>query len=205
MPGPKAPEEERKEQILGAAQRVAAVETLAGLTIRRVAQAAELSVGLVLFHFKSKERLLMSLLERLLEQTLSETAAAAKEAAREPEPRQALRKLLRNEIERLPKERERVELFFDFWVMGTRQPEIRGRVRASLERYRDLVVEVTGPLLESEPGPFGRMTPAGMAAVVVSFIEGCALQAVIDPANFDVAAYLENVDALLDAIRSPAF
>lgn len=202
MPGPKAPEEERKEQILEAAQRVAAAETLAGLTIRRVAEAAGLSVGLVLFHFKSKERLLMSLLDRVLEETLAEMESS-REAARDPVPREMLRNLLRREIERLPAERERVELFYDYWVMGTRQPEIRSRVRASLERYRRLVAEVTGHMVASEPEAFGGMTAEGLAAIMVSFIEGCALQAVIDPASFDVAAYMENVDALIDSIRSP--
>jgi len=202
VPGPKAPEEERKEQILEAAQRVAAAETLAGLTIRRVAEAAGLSVGLVLFHFKSKERLLMSLLDRVLEETLAEMESS-REAARDPVPREMLRNLLRREIERLPAERERVELFYDYWVMGTRQPEIRARVRASLERYRRLVAEVTGHMVASEPGAFGGMTAEGLAAIMVSFIEGCALQAVIDPASFDVAAYMENVDALIDSIRSP--
>lgn len=203
MPGPKAPQEERREQILAAAGRVAANETLAGLTIRRVAEAAELSVGLVLFHFGSKDGLLLAMLDRLLEQTLRETEAA-KEAARDPSPRETLRKLLRREIERLPRERERVELFFDFWVMGTRQPEIRARVRASLERYRNLVTDVTGPLLSREPNAFGGMTAEGMAALAVSFIEGGALQAVIDPAHFDVAAYLTAVDVMLDTIAGPA-
>ena len=61
-------------------------------------------------------------------------------------------------LERLPAERERVELFSDFWVMRTRQPEIRTRVRAALERYRRLVAEVTGPMIAAEPATFGRIS-----------------------------------------------
>lgn len=199
MPGSKAPEEERRNQILGAAQEVASRETLGGLTIRGVAEAAGLSVGLVHFHFKSRELLLMALLDRLLEQTLAESVEAI-EAAADPSPRETIRKLLQREIGGLPGKRDRVELFFDFWVMGTRHPEIRSRVRASLERYRRLIGEITTPLVLSRDTAFGGMTPEGLAAVAVSFIEGCALQAVIDPASFDLAAYLESVDALLESV-----
>lgn len=199
MPGAKAPEEERREQILEAARTVAGRETLAGLTIRRVADEAGLSNGLVLFHFKSKELLLMALLERLLEQTVGESERALEECAH-PDPREAFRSYLRREIERLPRERERVELFFDYWVMGTRSPEIRSRVRGALERYRQRISALTASLLSTLPAPPGGMTSEGMAAVAVSFIEGCALQAVIDPARFDLELYLQNVDALLDRV-----
>lgn len=197
MPGPRAPEQERKQQILAAAERVAARETLAGLTIRSVGEEAGLSSGLVLFHFESKELLLMSLLERLLQQTLEGSVAAA-EASEDPVPREAFRSLLTREVQRVSADRERTELFFDYWVMGTCQPEIRQRLRASLERYRELIATFTAPLLERAPKELTRMTPHGFAAMAVSFIEGCALQAVIDPTAFDIEAYLANLEAWVD-------
>lgn len=138
----------------------------------------------------------MALLNRLLEQTLGEVTRGLQDAAG-PVPRAVFRRFLVREIERLQHERERVELFFDFWVMGTRHPEIRCRVRESLEHYRALIRGVTEEVLAREPEAFGRMSPEGMAAVAVSLIEGCALQAVIDPGGFDVELYLENVDSLL--------
>lgn len=199
MPGAKAPEEERREQILEAARRVAGTRTLGGMTIRRVAEAAGLSNGLVLFHFKSKELLLMALLDQLLEQTLHEVARGLEDAAG-PAPREVLRRFLLGEIERLQDERERVELFFDFWVMGTRHPEIRRRVRESLAHYRAMIREVAGEMLAPQPEAFDGMSPEGVAAVAVSLIEGCAIQAVIDPSGFHVGHYLENVDSLLSSV-----
>ncbi|HEY7461911.1 MAG TPA: TetR family transcriptional regulator, partial [Gemmatimonadota bacterium] len=69
MPGRKAPEADRKEQILNAALRTAARDGLEGLTIRNVAAEAELSSGLVLFHFNTKDALLTAALDVLLETT----------------------------------------------------------------------------------------------------------------------------------------
>lgn len=196
MPGLKAPEEERREQILEAARRVAASQTLRGLTIRRVAEEAGLSNGLVLFHFKSKQLLLMALLDRVLEQTLGGLAHGLHEVGG-PVPREVFRRLLVREIEQLQHERERVELFFDFWVMGTQHPEIRCRVRDSLEHYRALFREVTADLMARQPEAFCPMSPEGMAAVALSLVEGCAIQAVIDPARLDLDVYRANVEALL--------
>jgi AcrR family transcriptional regulator len=65
MPGQKAAEADRQEQILAAAMDVATRHGLEGLTIRRVASEAGLSHGLVRFRFKSKAELLATLLDRL--------------------------------------------------------------------------------------------------------------------------------------------
>src|SRR5690242_17197420 len=69
MPGRRAPEEERRAQILAAAFNVAAREGLARLTVRQVAAEARLSSGLVFFHFTSRDALLLALLDQLLAAT----------------------------------------------------------------------------------------------------------------------------------------
>ncbi|MEO6878982.1 MAG: TetR family transcriptional regulator, partial [Gemmatimonadaceae bacterium] len=69
MPGRKASEDSRRLQILRAAYDVGARRGLAGLTVRHVAAKADLSTGLVLFHFKAKEQLLIALLDFVLETT----------------------------------------------------------------------------------------------------------------------------------------
>jgi len=69
MPGRKASEQTRRDQIIRAAYDIAARRGLHGLTVRQVAAKAGLSSGLVLFHFKSKDRLIIALLDWLLETT----------------------------------------------------------------------------------------------------------------------------------------
>ena len=69
MPGRKASEETRREQIILAAHEVAARQGLNALTVRLVAAEAKLSTGLVFFHFTSRDQLLVALLDRLLATT----------------------------------------------------------------------------------------------------------------------------------------
>src|SRR5688500_10248469 len=99
MPGTKAPESARREQILRAAYEVAAREGLDGTTILQVAAAAQLSPGLVLFHFKSKRLLLLALLDWMLATTT--VLHVGSDIAALDSPVDRLIALLRQEMDRL--------------------------------------------------------------------------------------------------------
>ncbi|HET6762350.1 MAG TPA: TetR family transcriptional regulator, partial [Longimicrobiaceae bacterium] len=162
MPGQKAPEDERRDAILRAAFRVAARERLTGLTAQQVAAEAGVSKGLVFFHFRSKDGLLVALLDWLLEHTL---VAVADEAVRAlPTAQERLLSVIRRDVEALPRQRERVELFFDYWVMGTRHPTIRSSIRAALDRYRDAFRPLAQGMIEAEPERYARAGAEGLAA-----------------------------------------
>ena len=88
MPGTKAPESTRREQILRAAYEVAAREGLDGTTVLQVAAEAGLSPGLVLFHFKTKRQLLLALLDWLLATTT--VLHVGEDVARLPSPHDRL-------------------------------------------------------------------------------------------------------------------
>src|SRR5690606_3465902 len=113
MPGQKAGEAERREQILAAAYEIAATDGLDRLTVRRVAGEAGLSHGLVHFHFRTKAVLLLALLDWVLERT---PEYALPTVAPMDAPLDRLLALLRQEIARLTSDRRRVHLFFDFWL-----------------------------------------------------------------------------------------
>ena len=135
MPGTKAPEAHRREQILRAAYEVAAREGLDGTTLLRVAAAAQISPGLIPFHFGSKRRLLLSLLDWLLETTT--VLHVGPDITRLPTPTERLRALLRQEMARLSREPLRIRLTFDYWTAGVRDAEVRERMRVEFARYRE--------------------------------------------------------------------
>lgn len=202
MPGQKAPEDQRREEILRAAFTVAARERLTGLTVQQVAAEAGVSKGLVFFYFRSRDALLLALLDWLLDRTI--VAHVPEEALALPTPRERLVAVLRSEVQRLPKRWTRVELFFDYWVMGTRHPEVREKIRSALGRYREALRPLADEVVRAEPVRYRATTAEGLAAVATSFIEGCAVQAVMDPEGFDVSEYILTVDALVGDPLAPA-
>lgn len=202
MPGLHATEAVRRTQILRAAFHVAAERGLGALTVRDVAGKAGVSSGLVLFHFQSKERLVIALLDMLLETTTVLHVTPDVNAIASPLGR--LIALLRMEMHRLASEPQRIRLFFDFWAMGIRHPRIRSKMRRELARYRAAFRPIAEEVLSAERDRFPGVSPEGLAAVAVSFIKGCAVQSMIDPTRFDIEEYLAAAQGLVGQLAASA-
>lgn len=202
MPGHKASEDARRRQIVRAAYEIASRSGLAGLTVRRVATRAGLSTGLVIFHFTTKERLVVALLDYVLETTT--VLRVTDEIAAIPSPLDRLLALLKQEMNRLSSEPRRLRLFFDFWAKGLTQPAIRMKMQAELDRYRDALRPIAAEVLASERERFAGVTADGLAAVAVSVIKGCAVQSMIDPKNFDIDEFLAATNGLIGQLAPAA-
>jgi TetR/AcrR family transcriptional repressor of bet genes len=195
MPGKRASEAERREQILRGAFAVASREGIGSLTIRAVAAEAQVSHALVLFHFQRKERLVHALLDWLIEAT--SVLHVSDDIARFPRAVDRLHALLQQEMFRLSHQPRHVRLFFDYWALGARHEAIRTRISAELRRYRAAFRTIMAELLAAEPAAFPGASADGLAAVAVSWIHGCAVQVMIDPEHFDTDEYLAAVRGIV--------
>src|SRR6185295_4143271 len=156
MPGQKAAEATRREEILRAAHEVALRRGIDGLTLRAVAARARLSHGLVLFHFKRKDQLGLALLDRVLVNTVSLMIPA--EIGTIASPRERLQALFRYELRRLSEEPRRIRLLLEYWARGGHNAVIRGKIRVGLDRYRAAFRNIAEEALAKEPGRFGKAT-----------------------------------------------
>ena len=200
MRAKRVPEDVRREQILGAAFRVAGRDGIGGLTVRSVAAEAGVSHALVLFHFGRKERLIHELLDWVIARTT--VLHISEDIARFPHALDRLHALLQQEMTRLSRQPQHTRLFLEYWALGARHEEIRTRISAELERYRAAFREIMDELLLLEPVAFAGGTADGLAAVAVSWIQGCAVQAMVDPAHFDTDEYLASVRAMISRVRT---
>jgi TetR/AcrR family transcriptional repressor of bet genes len=182
MPGERASEDVRREQILQASFEVASREGIGGLTIRAVAAEAKLSHSLVVFYFQRKERLVLELLEWLIAATA--VLHVSDEIARIPGALDRLHAILQQELARLARQPKHTRLFFEYWARGTQDDAVRVRIAAELERYRAAFRPIMAELHLADPD--------AMAAVAVSWLQGCAVQGTIVP-DFDMPGYLAAV------------
>lgn len=183
MPGERASEDVRREQILQASFEVASREGIGGLTIRAVAAEARLSHSLVVFYFQRKERLVLELLEWLIAATA--VLHVPDEVARIPGALDRLHALLEHELARLLGQPKHTRLFFEYWARGTQDGAVRARIAAELERYRAAFRPIMAELHPADPD--------GTAAVAVSWLHGCVVQGLIAPERFDMDGYLAAV------------
>ena len=188
-------EEERREQIRKAAFEVASRDGISGLTVRAVAAEAKVSHALVLFHFGRKGGLVRELLEWLI--TDSAVLHISDDVARFPHARDRLHALLEQEMARLSNRPRRTRLFLEYWALGARHGDIRDRISAELERYREAFRAIMEELISAEPVTYASATADGMAAVAVSWIHGCAVQALVDPGHFQTDQYLAAVRTMI--------
>lgn len=210
MPGEKAPEEYRRKDILRAAYDVAARHGVEALTVRAVAARAGVSHGTVLFHFSRRDALVTSLLDSVLNATT--VLRIPEELERLARPTDRMRLLLRTEMERLSGDPRQFRLFLEYWAMGVRSAVIRRRVSEALERYRSAFRAIGQAIAYEEaisrrPGSSARQDVApeaqdDVAAVAVSLIHGCALQALIDPKGFSVQQHFDTAARMLEGFRS---
>jgi TetR/AcrR family transcriptional repressor of bet genes len=202
MPGQRATEATRREQILKAAYDVALRRGIDGLTVRAVASRARLSHGLVLFHFKRKDQLGLALLDRVIATTLS--LMVPEEVSPTASPRERLQALLRQEIQRLSADPRRLRLLLEYWARGAHNAVIRQKIGAGLDRYRSDFRSIAEEVLRTGTGPIGGVTPVGLAAAVVSLIIGYPVQSTIDPDHFDVNEYLATAQGVLGQLARAA-
>ncbi len=189
------PEEARRQQILEAAFHVACRETIGRLTVRAVAAEAGVSHALVLFHFGRKQRLVHDLLGWVLDST--SVLRISEDIARFPHARDRLNALLEQEMSRQSHQPEYTRLFLEYWVLGAHHEEIKTRIGAELERYREAFRAIMEELLEADPLLLPGVTADGMAAVAVSWIQGCAVQALVAPGRFDTDDYMAAMRGMI--------
>jgi TetR/AcrR family transcriptional regulator, transcriptional repressor of bet genes len=189
------PEEARREQILAAAFEVARRAGIGRLTVRAVAAEADVSHALVLFHFGRKTRLVHELLDWVLEST--SVLRISEDIARFPHARDRFHALLEQEVTRQSHQPEYTRLFLEYWALGAHHEEIRTRIAAELERYREAFRAIMEDLLMADPLLLPGATADGLAAVAVSWIQGCAVQALVAPGQFDTDDYLAALRGMI--------
>jgi AcrR family transcriptional regulator len=195
MPGQKATEATRREEILRAAHQVALRRGIDGLTLRAVAARARLSHGSVLFHFKRKDQLGLALLDRILSTTVPPGILDAIEAG--PDPRERLLALFRQEMARLAAEPRPIRLLLEYWSRGAHNAVIRKKMLTALEGYRAGFRRLAEEAFGGHREMSGAATPAGIATAAVSLILGYSVQAMIDPEQVDEAGYLAAAQGIL--------
>jgi AcrR family transcriptional regulator len=200
MPGKKESEELRREQIIQAAFQVATREGLEQLTVRLVAAEAGLSTGLVFFHFKSKEALLLALLDWLLDSLFENW-----EISESLSPAERLLTSLQFDLQDLHQYEQasaRLELFFAYWSIAIHDPAVNERIQQAMERTRQVLLLTAQAVIASDPDHFRQVTAEGLVTVMLALVQGSAMQSILSDQRVDVEQILAVMRLLLLPPRS---
>lgn len=133
----------RQKQLLAAALDVIARRGLSGITVNDIADEAGCSYGVIAFHFKTKERLLLAVLddlasgyEALWEETIASTAS----------PAERLVRLVNLDFDSRVAKAKHLAVWMAFWAEASRVPAYRKRCSELKLRSLGVMVELVSEL-----------------------------------------------------------
>ena len=167
------------QRILAAAQRLLASGGFEALKLSAIAAEAGESKASIGYHFGNKAGLVTALVDALTHEAnrglMAETAAAAQGEGR-------VRALIDGET-RIISDAEAFQSFFDVLPHALRDSDLRERVAALYEGYRETVLRCLDARDDEERR---RLRPFAM--LMIAIVDGLALQHGLDPDGADVAA-----------------
>jgi AcrR family transcriptional regulator len=164
-----------RERILAATVEVIAREGWRGVTVRKIAAAADVNAALVNYHFGSKTNLMLAALESALEE---QVVSPMLDAFADGEPERVLFDLV--QITLAPREHGDAQRVFESALAAVvHDPELASRLRPTLRRFRGVLAEVFDRAIAS-----GKMPPSdteALAIVCTALLDGLWLHHLIDP------------------------
>jgi TetR/AcrR family transcriptional repressor of bet genes len=185
----------RRQELIEATIAVIAAHGYHGTTVSRVAQAAGVSIGLMNFHFESKDKLFEEVFKYLAEEY--QKVWDTRIAAADPAPWAQLETMIATYFDREVFNNQRLPVWFAFWS----DPDLRDRFRdaatAVERRYvRQLEVEIRR-LLGAETGA---ATAREATSALSAMIDGFWLQALLYPGTFKAREAIGKCTAFLDMV-----
>ncbi|MGX5682108.1 TetR/AcrR family transcriptional regulator [Schumannella luteola] len=181
-----------KAQLLRSALEAALREGLDGVTIEAVAAANDVTPTAVVERFGNREGLMLALLDSVLARTLdAERDLGESSSGESGSGRRKLGEMLVAEMEGLRRQAPVVELIFMFYF-ARRDDVYRRRIREALSNYRRSF-EAALDESDARRGVDARV----LSSIVLSFLQGAAVQIIRDPDNFAPDEAIAAVRALL--------
>jgi AcrR family transcriptional regulator len=164
----------RRKELIEAAIRVIAQHGRAGCTVERVARQADLSRGLMNFHFKSIDLLLAAAFRHLADEFDQEWKGRVAKAGADAWDR--LTAMIGAYFAPEVFTPEKLAVWFTFWVDADLRDKFRSAaVKVERRYHRDIEVEI---------GRIAGEEAAGITAVLSAMVDGYWLQALLYPKTF---------------------
>jgi len=195
----KEAQQQTRERLIGAAAKVFARRGYHRATVGEIASEAGFTIGALYSNFSGKEDLFLAIADRQVSERVAEVEAIA-EAAEGEEPGREAAEKLRAFLERDP---DWPLLFYEFWSLSVRNPELQGELAKRRDAIRDALAETLRRVAEQLG--FELRFPAPMlATAIAASLNGLAFERAADPEALPAEVFAEFVTAVLGcAITAP--
>lgn len=177
-----------EQQILNAAMAVIAEKKISGTRMRHIADQAQISQGTIHYYFPTKADLLLAMLDEM--QAAFDQDRRERLAAGDLNPAEKIHLFFLQQYRILTEYPYLLEVFYDFWGQGIIDPKIRPKVQWMYEEWRE---DMTAAIQEGiETGDFDQNLADLVPSILVSVLEGAALQYLLDRNVFSLEGYFDT-------------
>ncbi|MDY0883524.1 TetR/AcrR family transcriptional regulator [Dongia soli] len=152
----------RQRQLIEATSQVIVKVGISGVTLQRVAEVADITAGMVNFHFKSKDALLKATLESLVSDYIEQLASALEKAA--TSPAESLRIIAEQHFSAPLMTRDKLTLWYAYWG----ETQAHGSYRQICSSAKDFLHDLINNLVMQLQAPNGNTELA--RAITAGFI-----------------------------------
>jgi AcrR family transcriptional regulator len=188
----KETQRQTRERLLTAAAKVFARRGYHRATVDEIASEAGFTIGALYSNFAGKEELFLALADRQVDERVAEVAAMG-DAAAGDEPSTDAAEQLRAFLERDP---EWPLLFYEFWSLSVRNPELQGELAKRREAIRDALAETLERVAERHGFELRFPAPV-LATAIAASLNGLAFERAADPDALPDEVFAEFVTAVL--------
>jgi AcrR family transcriptional regulator len=195
----KETQERTRERVVAAAAKVFARRGYHRATVDEIASEAGFTIGALYSNFSGKEDLFLAIADRQVKERVAEVTAMG-DAAEGDEPSENAAEQLRAFLERDP---EWPLLFYEFWSLSVRNPELKDEVAKRRDAIRDALAE-TLERVAKRHGFKLRFPAPVLATAIAASLNGLAFERAADPDALPDEVFAEFVTAVLGcAIAAP--
>jgi AcrR family transcriptional regulator len=193
-------QEQTREELVGAAAKVFARRGYHQATVEEIAAEAGFSTGAVYSNFDGKEELFLALADRQVAERVAEIQAVAGAAERNDDAGLEAAEQFRAFLESDP---DWPLLFYEFWSLSIRDPELQDELAKRRETIRDALAE-TLERVADELGFELRFPAPALATAIAASLNGLAFERAADPDALPDEVFAEFITAVLGcAISAP--
>ena len=184
----------RKDEVMRVATKLVARKGWQNTTLADIAREAGVSLGVITYHFSSKDEIIRGVMERYVGENLTQLYQSVQEY---DDPVEKLKNLLRLTLRETKRDKEIYYVHFDYWAKISWNEEIREINAQFYDFARDWTADcVRGGI---EAGVFKEIDPREAATLINALLIGIQAQHAFDEEAFDFERVAEMAEeAVLD-------
>lgn len=180
-----------KDDLLRSAERCVATQGIQALTLKAVAEGANVTQGTVYYHFRNKEQLLLELVQKTCRNAWSDLPDSAES------PEKFVREALRSAEGRCSADSLFHRVFFSLVATGIHQERVRLELGKILQEENDSLQSLLHGMLRTDS--FHGLPTSRWALLLNALIDGLALHALVTP-DFDAKQAYADLGKLIGGL-----